>query len=176
MSRRGATLIEIVMAAALLLVVTGVLLQVLTTVMRGARPLDERQDNLQRLIVFREDLTRRLSLGKVRRVTDAAVEMYLPRTVTTNFGGVPRIDASEMVEWDEARVVSVVMEAGGTIVEMGPDGRRVLWPLGAGGFLGFDAAHFPLIAVKVRTQSGTVDGGAWERTFHVMLQQFYAAP
>lgn len=174
MKRRGATLIEIVFASALLLVVTGVLMQSLTSVMRSARPLDERQDNLQKLVVFREDLIRRLAAGKVRKVAATAVEMYFPEAVPTSVGPLPRIDESEMVLWDETRVVEILKEPGGTVVERvrgGPaSARRVLWNLGAEGALVFDASHLPLVAVTVRT--GAVPD-RWERTFHVVLDQFF---
>ncbi|MBI3925838.1 MAG: hypothetical protein HY319_09885 [Armatimonadetes bacterium] len=79
-SDRGPTLLEILVSAGLLLVLTAALAQVMVPMMQRADRTDSRQENFQRSVTFREFLTRRLPDSELT-VSRARLSYYLPDTL-----------------------------------------------------------------------------------------------
>lgn len=179
--RAGMTIVEIMIAATLLVVLTGVLLQLLVPILRNATRMDEKQDNLQKLIILREDLLHRLKAGKVKAVSELAIEFYAPDLVDTGLGPLPRIDTSEIEAFDETHVHEIVTETDGTLVHQvrhQPHTRQVLWALGPGGAATFDGSRLPLLGVSIRTRAGEIERttSVWERSFDLMLEHYVEPP
>lgn len=177
----GTTVLELLIGSALLLMLTGLLFQTVIPVMRDAARVDAKQENLQRLILLREYLNKRLRSCKVRDVTAMAVEFYQPDLVDTLVGEVPRINEAEMVEWDESTLYEITCLPSGEVVDQArgkPDTRRVLWNLGKSGSVKFDGAALPLVQVEVRTLAGQPKNAKgevvepWVRTVPVVLAQY----
>lgn len=174
-------MLELLIGSGLLLLLTALLFQTVVPVMRDASRVDAKQENLQRLILTREYLNKRLRSCKVDRVEALAVEFYQPTLVDTNIGPVARINDAEMVDWDYSVKYRIHCLPSGEVVDEvpgRPDTRRLVWNLGEGGALRFDPTALPLVQVEVRTFAGqpkdargqVVD--AWVRTFPLVLAQY----
>ncbi|MBI3929848.1 MAG: type II secretion system protein [Armatimonadetes bacterium] len=172
-SDRGLTLLEMLVSAGLLLVLTAALFQVMVPMMQRADRTDSRQENFQRSVIFREFLTRRLPDAELS-VSRARLSYYLPDTLDSPIGPLPEVSDSEKVELDRNRryLLETVEVQGNVVIEERVDGdaasRRRLWNLGPEGSLEFDGSAIPLLRVQVRcTREGQPP---WERELLLFLR------
>lgn len=171
---RGTTVMELLIASALLLTLTGVLFAALLPVMGRSGTLDDKQDDLQRVIVLREYLARRLQGSYVKKVRDLSIEFYQPDVVTTRVGEVQRVTEEETPAWDETRTFEIAFENGEVVdqVRGTRDKRRVLWDLGPGSRVRFDGTSLPLVVVEVETPRGQVTGTS-KRRLPIVLDRYF---
>lgn len=177
----GTTMLELLIGSGLLLLLTALLFQTVVPVMRDASRVDAKQENLQRLILTREYLNKRLRSCNVDRVEELFIEFYQPALVETRVGPVARISDAEMVDWDYSARYRIYCLPNGRVVDEvpgQPDTRRLLWNLGEGGALRFDRSALPVVQVEVRTLAGQPANAQgqvvdpWVRTFSVVLAQY----
>lgn len=102
-SRRALSLAETLVAAALLLVVTGIALQFFWPVLTHFGWLDSKQDRLQAEVLFRNYLDTRLKDAWVTGATPTQVEFYQPERAETSFGRLTVVDPSGLAHFDKSR-------------------------------------------------------------------------
>lgn len=159
------SLAEVLVAAALLLGLTTVVLGVLVPLMRRSMLVDDRQERQQRLVFLREELNRQLQRGWVTEVQPDFTTFYLPDT--TGDLHLARLTPEGVTAWRTGELHRFALE-GSQLVESWPNGRRLLWDLGPGASLRLDASGLPLLLVEV----GGQQGGVWRQTLGIVLQHY----
>lgn len=102
----GLTLIEILIATGLLLILTTALFQLIVPTIRRTEKLGWQQDNIQKFILFKEYMTKRLGNATVlaNYVQSDAVEFYLPCQVdTSEYGRLNMLNVAETTYWNETQ-------------------------------------------------------------------------
>lgn len=176
--KRGLTLIELGVAATILLLITVMVFQVMIPLMNRAQPGDDKQENLQRLLFLRHYLNSRLQGARVLAVDLYGLDYYLPQRVETDLGPLDQIYDSDVVLWEESRRYRVTtVDRGGDVVVVdglssAPENGRPLWNLGPGGDLFFDASSLPLLTLTARSRWGRYSGEVWERQIDLVVQHY----
>ena len=175
-NRRGLSLIELLIAASILLLLTTVLGNVLVPVMQRAGYHDQQQEVIQRLILTREFLSRRLNVARFDTVTGVELNYFLPQIMATQVGPLNKIEPTELIAYDTVHKYKLTL-SGGQLLEYVPgDGRydRYLWNMGANATFTIDASAKPLI--KFRFQ-GLRDprqptGPSFDHSFGLVLKTY----
>lgn len=180
MKRRAFTLSEVLLASALLLVVTGLTLSILTDTYRRSILLDTKQDALQRFIVARNTLSRRLLNVNVQlsRTLPDRLVFLTAATVSTAYGNLNQVSSTEMTNWitDQPRELSVENRGGRRfLVEKAfgrsdPQSLRVLWPMGEVGELQVDTRQMPMLQITLTTQDS--EHRPWSGSFTVRVENY----
>ncbi len=173
-NRAGLSLTETLIASALLLLVSAVVFSMLVPMLGRSVKLDEKEENLQRIVVLRHHLGLRLRPSHILRVLPDRVEFQAPARVATPHGNLIQIGPDEMVAYDETRTFEITGEPrpDGLFVvdrEVGTSGGRSLWNLGPGAAsLSFSLTR-PILTVQVTATTGRFSGGSWQSGFDLVL-------
>ncbi len=176
------TLIEILVASGLLIVLTMAFFQILAPALRRTVKIDRRQENLQRFILFKEYLTKRM--GNVRLIADTvgptSLEFYLPDQVdTAEYGPVNVVKVTEMIYWNENIKNRITIPESGDknriITEIAGEKVRPLWNLGPSGEVtfSFDRSGIPQLTTEITiTDEKEPMAAPWKNSFKVYIKNF----
>ena len=176
-SKRGLTLIELLISASILLLITTMVFLVMVPLMRKAQPGDDKQENIQRLIFLRRYLDTRLNGARVLAVDTYGLDYYVPERVDTDLGRLDVLTQADMVRWDySVRYRVTTVDRGGEMVvvdgpELAPETGRSIWNLGPGGELTFEP-KLPLVTLTARSQKGQYGGGIWQRQVDIVIKHY----
>ncbi|MEW6280037.1 MAG: hypothetical protein AB1758_15515 [Candidatus Eremiobacterota bacterium] len=168
------SLLEVLISAGLLLVISAILFQILVPTMGRSMKLDEKQENLQRGVVLRHHLNMRLKLAQFTAIEPTRLEFYVPDQVSTPYGFLNKVGTDEMVAYDQTKRLEIASEAradGTWVVERivgQPGTTRGIWNLGPGGTLSFTSTP-PMVNVRVTGTAGRLETGSWTRQFDLVL-------
>ncbi|MBI3926805.1 MAG: hypothetical protein HY319_14790 [Armatimonadetes bacterium] len=173
------TLLEVLISAGMLLVLTSVALQVLIPMMTRYSRVDARQENMQRGIILQELMVRDLTEARIRAIYADRVEYYMPQRLDTPMGRLDQVGTDEMVAWniyDLHILDSDVLPDASVIVQQRVVGTnpatRTLWNLGEGGSLSFDYSRKPLLKATVTSTLDRTPGTPpWTRNLFVVVEE-----
>lgn len=175
------TIPEVLLSATLLLVISGILLNMLIPLMGRSVKLDQKQDNLQRGVVLRHFMNTRLKNAMILAVDSTHLEFYSNDRATTPYGPLNKLGTDEMLAFDETRKLEITTETrpeGEWVVEreVGTgNGNRGIWFLGKGGTMTLTFAK-PLLTVAITGTTGHFDGGTWSKSFDLVLPNAGVGP
>lgn len=177
----GLSLVEVVLASALLLLLSAAVLRYVLPIFQHADRMDTEQENLQRFVLFRSHLSKRLKNSQVDLAgsTPSVLRFVPPVQVQTAHGRLNRVNALEMTDWDSDNPREIRLVGEGLLVDKlveaadtDPANLR-LWEMGEAARLEFDFSAPPLVRVVVGGRKGHgADAPLWERTFTVQLKNF----
>ncbi|MDQ7825723.1 MAG: type II secretion system protein [Candidatus Eremiobacteraeota bacterium] len=179
----GMTLTELLVASGLMIFVSLVFFQIFSPTLQRTIRIDKKQEQLQKFILFKEYLTKRLNNVQIKEVTQTEIKFYLPDQAETGSGKLNLIDTSEMTQWNTSAVYTIAINetAEDSVIQESLEGspssdsrNRKLWSLGPGGTLAFDAAKLPLLGITVKAREKVNNELIpWERHFNVYLPTFH---
>ncbi len=174
--QRGFTLAEVLIAASLLLLVTAITLGVLTNTYRRALLLEQKHDTLQRFILARNYLTKRLLNSNLQVASSSPQRLVflLAAGEATAYGQLHRVSSTEMTQWLTDRPQEVTIETRGAqkvlVDKGGGSPPRTLWVMGEVGELKADLTRLPLLDITLSTTDR--DRRPWSRTFTLRVENY----
>lgn len=176
----GLTIIELLISCGLFILVTLTFFQIFTSSLQRSARYDEKHDKLQKFVVFKELMTRRIGNALLikDRVKGDSIEFYLPYQVDSQFGRVNKVNMAQMVYWNEMQVCRIYLKnapVGKIITEVGIDGERSLWNLGSQGniIFSFETVTDPILKTTVTvTEQSNPALSSWEKSFIIYVRNF----
>lgn len=162
--RGGFTLLEVLISAALLAMVTAMVAVIVQSTVYRSRALEDKQSALQQFVILKEQFNVRARNSRLLldQSTPNELRYVKPRRVHTAFGDLDKVSYAETTAWEDSQIflVRTLERAGETLVVeqlqgSRDDEARVLARLGRNGTIEFAYDKLPLLEVKV--------GGEWQR-------------
>lgn len=177
----GLTLIETLVAAALLLLVMSMIIVALVMGFDRSHKLESKQENLQEFIIFRERLHLAVRNAMIELSASDATNLsfILPARRPTAFGHLDTVSLSESTRWDTGTTYTVSFtQVGSDHVflqrQSGPSGssETVWWNMGklpAGAH--FELSRMPTLTVQVQGRE-RLDQPPWTRTITTVVKTY----
>jgi len=161
-------LAELLVSAALLLLLTAVALGSLMPVLRRQEKFATVDDRVRGFMTAREALHGRLARARVRSVERTHMTVIFPRKIPTNYGPLSKLAPGKTVEYDVDTEYDVWFDVDRLMFD-----EQVLWRLGAGSSMwlepfGADEA-FVRFNFEGREEPTRTDSPKWTRSFVLFL-------
>lgn len=183
-SRRGFSLVELMIAAALMALVTALVAVIVQGTLYRSRVMEDKQSALQQFVLLREQLNISVRNSRLLLADSTPTELHFVRAnqEETPYGNLDRVSFAETTSWDDTKVfvVKVHRRAGQDLIvqyqrgepEDGPT-SRVLSRLGRTGSCEFSYDELPLLRIKVSGESARRGGTqSWTRDFKILLENY----
>lgn len=182
--RAGFSLVELMIAAALMAMVTALLAVIVQATLYRSRVLEEKQSVLQQFVLLREKFNVNVRNARVVLAESTETELHFvrPNQEPTRFGNLDRVSFAETTSWDESKTYvvkihprgreDVVLQHVAGEPEDGPTGV-VYGRLGQTGACRFFYDELPLLRVEISGQSNRRGGVQnWSRSFKLLLESY----
>ncbi len=182
--RTGFSLVELMIAAALMAMITALVAVIVQATMYRSRVLEDKQTALQQFVLLKEKFNVNVRNARVILADSTESELHFVKASQepTRFGNLDRVSFAETTSWDESRtyIVKLHRRNGQDLVlqyqkdepEDGPTGL-VYGRLGQTGTCTFNYDELPLLRVDIGGESQRRGGTqSWSRSFKLLLESY----